>query len=282
MFLHYRELKLIQISGRPDEDNEAILRGDFLDKSPTYEYPEDYDPSIDGEFGRPIEIPFEIPTRDEMLKQFIFPDWQQGDILVIADSPLKHPKLQGNTLVEMTREEVCESGDLSVLVEGEVYQDGVIIKKEKPNGVKIEWIYPDYVETATEEEITTYIGNLVTDLLYEALEIGCEVTVNGEKHQQTLADEKRRALLEKVSGIDLKVASGEKLSVVAWPFKDDGTDTVVMSAEDFKSMALYCFDYGDNCYIAAELLKAKRKIDSTLDNFYAELANVNGISLENL
>ena len=91
MFFQYRDLKLIQTSGRPDEDNEAILRGDFLDKSPTYEYPENYDPSIDGEFGRPIEIPFEIPTRDEMLKQFIFPDWQQGDILVIADSPLKHP-----------------------------------------------------------------------------------------------------------------------------------------------------------------------------------------------
>lgn len=282
MFFQYRDLKLIQTSGRPDEDNEAILRGDFLDKSPTYEYPEDYDPSIDGEFGRPIEIPFEIPTRDEMLKQFIFPDWQQGDILVIADSPLKHPKLQGNTLVEMTREEVCESGDLSVLVEGEVYQDGVIIKKEKPKGVKIEWEYPNWVEKATEEEITTYIGNLVTDLLYEALEIGCEVTVNGEKHQQTLADEKRRTLLEKVSGIDLKIASGKELSVVAWPFKDDGSDTVVMSVEDFRTMALYCFDYGDNCYIAAELLKAKRKIDSTLDDFYTELANVNGISLENL
>lgn len=261
MFFQYRGLKLIQENNRPDEDNEAILRGDYLDKT---------------------QEGFVMPTRDEMLKQFIFPDWQQGDILVIADQPLKHPKLQGDTLVEMTREEVCESGDLSVLVEGEVYQDGVIIKKEKPQGVKIEWEYPNWVEKATEEEITTYIGNLVTDLLYEALEIGCEVTVNGEKHQQTLTDEKRRALLEKVSGIDLKVASGEKLSVVAWPFKDDGTDTVVMSAEDFKSMALYCFDYGDNCYIAAELLKAKRKVNSTIDDFYAELDNVNGISLENL
>ena len=282
MFFQYRDLKLIQTSGRPDEDNEAILRGDFLDKSPTYEYPEDYDPSIDGEFGRPIEIPFEIPTRDEMLKQFIFPDWQQGDILVIADSPLKHPKLQGNTLVEMTREEVCETGDLSVLDIGEVYQEGAIIKKEKPKGVKIEWEYPNWVEKATEEEITTYIGNLVTDLLYEALEIGCEVTVNGEKHQQTLADEKRRTLLEKVSGIDLKIASGKELSVVAWPFKDDGSDTVVMSVEDFRTMALYCFDYGDNCYIAAELLKAKRKVNSTIDDFYNELKNVGEISLANL
>lgn len=140
MYLHYRDLKLIQISGRPDEDNEAILRGDYLDKAPTY--------TEDGQ-----EIPFLMPSRDEMIKQFIFTDWQQGDILIIADQPLKHPKLQGDTLVEMTREEVCESGDLSVLTEGEVYQDGVIIKKEKPQGVKTEWQYPNWVETATQDEI---------------------------------------------------------------------------------------------------------------------------------
>lgn len=256
MFLQYRNLKLIQTSSRPDEDNKDILGGK-------------YDNS-------------ETPLSYEERISKIFSDWQQGDILVIADQPLKHPKKQGDTLVEMTREEICESGDLSVLDVGEVYQDGTIIKKEKPQGVKIEWQYPNWVEKATEEEITTYIGNLVTDLLYEALEIGCEVTVNGEKHQQTLADEKRRALLEKVSGIDLKIKAGGEVTVVAWPFKDDGSDTVVMSVEDFRTMALYCFDYGDNCYIAAELLKAKRKIDSTLDDFYAELANVNGISLENL
>lgn len=155
---------------------------------------------------------------------------------------------------------------------------------DRPQGIKIEWnsVNNVFEETATEEEITTYIGNLVTDLLYESLEIGCEVTVNGEKHQQTLADEKRRALLEKVSGIDLKIASGKELSVVAWPFKDDGSDTVVMSVEDFRTMALYCFDYGDNCYIAAELLKAKRKVNSTIDDFYNELKNVDEISLANL
>lgn len=256
MYLQYRDLKLIQVSGRPDQDNKDILDGVYDN--------------------------LETPLSYEERMSKIFSDWRDGDILVIADQPLKHPKKQGNILVEMTREEVCATGDLSVLDVGEVYQDGTIIKKEKPKGVKIEWEYPNWVEKATEEEITTYIGNLVTDLLYEALERGCEVTVNGEKHQQTLADEKRRALLEKVSGIDLKIASGKELSVVAWPFKDDGSDTVVMSVEDFRTMALYCFDYGDNCYIAAELLKAKRKIDSTLDDFYTELANVNGISLENL
>ena len=148
MYLHYRELKLIQVNNRPNEDNGMILRGDYLDKSLTY--------TEDGQ-----EIPFIMPTRDEILKQFIFPDWQQGDILVIADQPLKHPKKQGDTLVEMTREEVCESGDLSVLDIGEVYQEGAIIKKEKPQGVKVEWIYPNWIETASDSEI--YIYNLKSE-----------------------------------------------------------------------------------------------------------------------
>ena len=127
MHLQYRDLKLIQTSGRPDQDNKDILDGK-------------YDNS---------EIPL---SYDERIAK-IFSNWQEGDILVIADSPLKHPKKQGDTLVEMTREEVCESGDLSVLDVGEVYQDGTIIKKEKPDGVKIEWIYPNWVETTTQDEI---------------------------------------------------------------------------------------------------------------------------------
>lgn len=199
-----------------------------------------------------------------------------------STTKFNYPIWDNKKIREMTKEERCSTGDLSVLEPGEVYQDGVIIKKEKPQGVKIEWEYPDWVEKATEEETTEYIGTLVTDLLYKALAAGCEVTVKGEKHQQTLADEKRRALLEKVSGIDLRVASGKEISAVAWPFKDDGTDTVIMTVEEFRTMALLCFDYGDNCYIAAELLKAKRKVDSTLDDFYAELENVGKISLKNL
>lgn len=127
MYIQYRDLKLIQISGRPDQDNKDILDGKY-DNSET-----------------------PLSYKERMAK--IFSDWREGDILVIADQPLKYPKLQGDTLVEMTREEVCESGDLSVLEPGEVYQDGTIIKKEKPQGVKIEWQYPNWVETATQDEI---------------------------------------------------------------------------------------------------------------------------------
>ena len=129
MYIQYRELKVIEISGRPDKDNEKILNGDYLDKSPTYEYPEGYDNSMDGNFLQPIEKPFIMPSKDEMMK-FIFSDWQKGDILVIADSPLRYPKLQNGTLVEMTREEVCTTGNLSILLDGEYFDGTKIIKVE--------------------------------------------------------------------------------------------------------------------------------------------------------
>lgn len=155
MYLQYRNLELIEKSGRPDEDNEAILRGDYLDKSTTYENQEDYD-DIDEGFLQPIEIPFVMPSKDEMLK-YIFSDWKVGDILVIANAPLQHPKLQGNTLVEMTREEICQGGDLSILVAGEVFEDSVIKTIPKPYGLRLEWEYPNWVEKATKEEQLEYL-----------------------------------------------------------------------------------------------------------------------------
>ena len=138
MYIQYRNLELIEMSGRPDEDNEAILRGDYLDKTPQR--------TESGE-----EIPFEMPSKDEMMK-YVFSDWQKGDILVIADSPLKHPKKQGDTLVEMTREEVCSTGNLSILADGEIYENGMIKTIPRIDGIRIEWQYPQWIEVATLEE----------------------------------------------------------------------------------------------------------------------------------
>lgn len=134
MYIQYRNLELIEKSGRPDEDNEAILRGDYLNKS---------------------QEDFIMPSRDEMMK-CIFSDWQKGDILVIANSPLRYPKLQGNTLVEMTREEVCATGDLSILVDGEVFENGVIKTIPRINGIKVVWQYPNWIEATTLEEQLEY------------------------------------------------------------------------------------------------------------------------------
>ena len=126
MYLQYRKIKnkyeLILANNRPDEDNEAILRGDYLDKAPKY--------TEDGE-----EIPFEMLSKEQLLKDCIFPEWQDGDILVIAPQPLRYPKLSedGQTLIEMTREEVCATRDLSVLGDGEKFQDGHIVQVPNPS-----------------------------------------------------------------------------------------------------------------------------------------------------
>lgn len=181
--------------------------------------------------------------------------------------------------------EVEYNNNLITLEEGWYIQDNELIKIEKPldmvksvfNKETCKW-----EETATEEEISKYIGDLVTSLLYQALDKGCEVMVDGEKHLQSLSDDKRKALNERISGFNLAKELGQDITHIAWPFKDDATDTVVMTVDNFKRMALYCLGYGEKCYIAAELLKAKRKVNSTIDDFYTELANVGSISLGNL
>ncbi len=150
MYLQYRNLKLIEISGRPDEDNEKILEGDYLNKSPK-------------KLETGEEIPFEIPSRDEMMK-YIFSDWQVGDILVIADNPLKYPKVQGDTLVEMTLyeayqnklyelkyNEVIYKDDILVLEAGQYIKDNEVITVPKIEGVKVEW---DWVNHIWEDKAT--------------------------------------------------------------------------------------------------------------------------------
>ena len=168
MYLQYRNLKLIEISGRPDNINKKILNGDYLDKSTKYKYPENYGDEMDGTFLQPIKIPFEMPSRDEMMK-YVFSDWQVGDILVIADSPLKYPKVQGDTLIEMTLyeayqnglyelkyNEVIYKGDILVLEQGQyVDEKGILQTVPKPEGTRVEWNWKihEWEEKATNLEI---------------------------------------------------------------------------------------------------------------------------------
>lgn len=213
------------------------------------------------------------------------PEWNEDNAIVV-EKEYFYPTWTGTELREMTQEELKIEGIIE-LEDGEYIQDKQLIKVEYDENfgyLKKAWNKETRVwyEGATEEEITEHMGVLVTKLLYDVMAIGCEVTIQEEKHQQILSDDKRKALNERISGFDLAQELGNPTTQVAWPFKDDGTDTVVMSVDEFKQMTLYCLGYGEKCYLAAELLKAKRKVNSTMDDFYAELANVDGISLENL
>lgn len=211
-----------------------------------------------------------------------YPAWNT-ETMYATDTKFNYPVLDGDTIREKTQEEL-KIENIIPLGEGEKIENGKLIIVEKPKGVKIEWNYETFVyeEKATESEITEFVGELVTKLLYEVLNIGCEVIVQEQKHKQSLEKSKREALDEQIGAINLSKELSKPITTIMWPFADDGSDTIIMTVNEFKQMVLDCHKYGQDCYIAAELLKAKRKIDITLDDFYAELKNVNSISIENL
>lgn len=218
--------------------------------------------------------------------QGFFPTWNEE--MYASKDKLQYPIIdkETNLIREKTQEELKLEGIIE-LDDGEYIEDGKLIVveyDEKLGYLKRMWNKETHIwyEGATEEEITEHMGVLVTKLLYDVMAIGCEVTIQEEKHQQSLDDDKRKALNERISGFDLAQELGTPVSQVAWSFKDDGTDTVVMSVDEFKQMTLYCLGYGEKCYLTAELLKAKRKVNSTIDDFYNELKNVDEISLANL
>lgn len=217
--------------------------------------------------------------------QGFYPTWDEENMYVSKDK-LQYPIIEDNLLREKTQKELKLEGIIE-LDDGEYIEDGKLIVVEyddKLGYLKRMWNKETHIwyEGATEKEIAEHMGVLVTKLLYDVLAIGCEVTIKEEKHQQSLEKSKREALDEQIGGIKLAEELGEPITMIMWPFKDDGSDTITMTINEFKQMVFECHNYGQSCYIAAELLKAKRKIDSTLDDFYNELKNVNMISLSNL
>lgn len=116
-----------------------------------------------------------IAFNDEDIKKYlnsnIFVDCPNlnNDNTVVSEVLFNKPTWTGIELREMTREEVCEGGDLSVLFDGEIYENGVIKTIERPQGVKIEWQYPQWVEIATLEEQLEYYKQQILNTTRELL-----------------------------------------------------------------------------------------------------------------
>lgn len=266
MYLQYRDLKLIQINNRPDQDNKDILDGKY-DNSET-----------------------PLSYNERMAK--IFSDWKQGDILVIADQPLKHPKKQGDTLVEMTREEVCESGDLSVLDIGEVYQDGKIIKKEKPKGVNIQWEYPNWIEKAPQDEVKKAYCDLVIDYQTQVMEAGFLWTHKHSEGTKTHKQRVRQAIdiptletaistLADARAIAEKTKQAPMIDKYPWSFDDLGEDVCELTEDELRELRLVGAGlFAQAVYKTSTILKSQTpNMALTLDDFLTELKKHTNISV---
>lgn len=237
MYLQYRNLKLIEISGRPNKDNEDILNGVY-DNSET-----------------PL-------SKEERLKMIFF-DWKSGDILVIADTPLKHPKLSGDTLVEMTREEVCATGDLSVLADGEVFEDNQIKIIPIPEELfKPKWEYPNWIEGMSDEEKENIHNQLIDTLKAELLEDGYIYEDKARaNHQQKCRD-------KDLSYLGNAISSMEDASIpnIKWYFNNG--DMLELTLEEMKGLRANGAIFINSVFRIEAQLKAEEPTKSlTLDMF---------------
>ena len=174
--------------------------------------------------------------------------------------------------------EVVFKEEIIYLEEGWYIDGEELIKVPKPNGVKL--IFNEethkWVETATLEEIKDYIGKYIGDeLLIQVLAKGCEVEIAGEKHTQILDDRKLIILSSTGTGVLISQYARQGVDSIPWSFNDDGSDSTILTLEQFSQLALQCLDYAIKCYTVADILKAQNRLDVTLEEFLDELEKLN-------
>lgn len=134
-------------------------------------------------------------------------------------------------------------------------------------------------EGATEEQIKEYCGNLVTDLLMQVLATGCKVNIQEKEHIQILDDRKLTLLNSTVSSAMLDDQLGKKaMEQIPWSFKDDGTDSVILTKPDLYDLAGQCMAFTAPCYMVADTLKKQQNIKLTLEDFLNELSKTTQMS----
>lgn len=81
-----------------------------------------------------------------------YPDWD--NTMYATLEKYNNPILDNAVIREKTREElILLDNKIELLEEGEIIENGEIRKIKKPEGYKIEWKYPNWVETITREEL---------------------------------------------------------------------------------------------------------------------------------
>ncbi|MGL5124915.1 MAG: hypothetical protein ACRC6U_02895 [Fusobacteriaceae bacterium] len=102
-----------------------------------------------------------------------YPKWTSD--MYATETLFLYPKLVNGALVEKTQEEL-KLELIIPLVDGEIIEDGKLITKEKPLGYKIEWVSPNWIETATDEEIAEIILNESISFYNEELTFASKAT----------------------------------------------------------------------------------------------------------
>ena len=252
MYQQYRlvdgKYKNIENSGRPDDINGKILNGDYLDKSPTF--------TEEGE-----EIPFEMPSKDELMKE-IFSDWQVGDKLYIGDAQLINPILDGENLRDKTREEqILQDNKIELLFDGEKVENGEIVKVEAPlelylavwDRELLQWVESPNSQNLYYADIDKFKEEILKDgFIYN--------DVDRLVHQQKCRD-KDRSYVE--SSINTMVE--ENIPSLYWSFNNG--DIKQLSIENLKDLRRDGFLFNQAVFSVEAELKVKSPYRLTLEDY---------------
>lgn len=252
MYQQYRliegKYKHIESSGRPDDINEKILNGDYLDKSPTFTEESE-------------EIPFEMPSRDELMKD-IFSDWQVGDKLYIGESQLLSPILDGENLRDKTREEqILQDNKIELLFDGEKVEGGQIVTVEAPltlyfpvwNKLTYQWEESPNSQTMYYADIDKFKEGILEDgFIYN--------DVDRLVHQQKCRD-KDRSYVE--SSVNTMVE--ENIPSLYWSFNNG--DIKQLSIENLKDLRRDGFLFNQAVFSVEAELKAKSPYRLTMEGY---------------
>lgn len=260
MYQQYRlidnEYIHISSSGRPDEDNEKILNGDFLDKTPL--------------IAEQDEIPFTTPSRDELLKQ-IFSDWQVGDILYIGSGKLENPIWDNGTLREKSREEqIILDNKIELLYDGEVLRDGEIVKIEPTQEFYMKvWNKVSEVWEESSQSKALYEKD-IDNLKDQILENGFVFTdLDGITHRQKSRD-KDKTNLESI------ISAMEEYGINEYHWYFDVNDNPLLTLADYKEMKKQGFIF--NGYVFAVENQLKKLAPSRNIDFNEYKNRVNALS----
>lgn len=169
---------------------------------------------IESEYKETLELNEDNDIK--ISKQGLFVDHQEysyeSTIVVERDSKFIHPISDDlETIREMTREEICENGDLSVLREGEKFADGHIIQVPNPSTqyLKYSWNRETYTWklVTTKEELMLKRVDLIMEYndlknkittLEELREFESTETIELLREKMNKIKEEADILLEKI------------------------------------------------------------------------------------
>ena len=246
MYQQYRNIdgniNLITVSGRPDEVNEKILNGDYSKKS------------------------------SENIK-LIFSEWEDGDILYIANTTLENPVLDKNRLREKTKyelymekkytllpNEVVIDNEIKTLSEGQYVIEGNIKTKDKPEGLQIEWDWEtkEWVEKGTIDMMRFEVDSLKTKILEEGFKW------NG--HRQKCRDKDVALLVNTISALKDFETIGPPRKIM-WYFNE--SDGVEIGVQELSELRLYGLEFIQAVYDVENTIKTGKLFKPTKE-YYKE------------